>query len=208
MYDVGYRPSDHLPYLPPRRRQTEVLSDALQHRHPVAYDTFGWDLSHAAYAARRCDVAFRRLYQLLQKLQVDYAYRSAAQIFDTCVQRVALSTNSTAEATALLLDVTDCSEFKTAPSDVIKEYKDEWAYLQKLEETEGCSGWCTPGEPTIWTRQHYVLDLCSKAAGNVISGKVMRSAMQLLVIGLLEFIASLFMVNTISNAMRKRDIEW
>lgn len=143
-----------------------------------------------------------------KKLQVDNAYRSAAQIFDTCVQRVALSTNSTAEATAPLLDVTDCSEFQTAPSDVISEYKEPWAYLQKLEETEGCSGWCTPGEPTIWTRQHYVLDLCSKAAGNVISGKVQRAAMQLLVIGFLEFMASLLMVNTLSNAMRKRGIEW
>lgn len=142
-----------------------------------------------------------------QKLQVDNAYRSAAALFDTCVQRVATSTDSTVEATASLIGLEDCSEYQTATEDVAA-YSKEWAYLAELEETEACSGWCTPGSPSLWTRPHEVYDLCSHAAAGVMQGKALRSARRMLVLGMAQLSISVLLIAHVSNLMIKRNIGW
>jgi hypothetical protein len=141
------------------------------------------------------------------KLDLDDAYRSAAMIFDTCVQRVAISTNSTAELTAPLIDLQDCSEYQTSTTE-IDQYSTQWAYLETLERTEGCSGWCTPGEPALWSRDHYAMDLCSRAAGTIMQGKVKRAGSRLIVLGIFQLLISVFGMNTLNNMMVKRQIDW
>mmetsp|Transcript_31163 Transcript_31163/g.85380 ORF Transcript_31163/g.85380 Transcript_31163/m.85380 type:complete len:275 (+) Transcript_31163:114-938(+) len=141
-----------------------------------------------------------------EKYKLDLAYRSAAQTFDTCVQRVATSTSTTAEATAPLLDLSDCSEYKTSPEG--DDYSSQWAYLQKMEVNQVCSGWCTPGEPALWTRTHYAMDLCANAAAAELTGKVANLGRRLMLLGILELIASIYVVLTMQAVLKKTLTSW
>lgn len=141
------------------------------------------------------------------KLHVEMAYRSAAQIFDGCVQRVANSMNQTANHTVYAVDIEDCSEFMAMSPERVR-YQEEWQYLEDLEREEGCSGWCTPGEPTLFVRQHYTSDLCAYAAAQVMGGKVARMGTNLVLAGAVELFFSMFLMSTIGSYMEKNGDEW
>lgn len=141
------------------------------------------------------------------KLDMDNAYRSAAALWYSCLERVATSTNSTVEAAADLIVLEDCSEYTTA-TESIQSYSRQWAYLATLEHTEECSGWCTPGQAALWTRSHEPRDLCSKAAAAVMTGKVKNLARRLDVVGGVQIAISVWGVYIMSNTMISRGIDW
>jgi len=141
------------------------------------------------------------------KLELDLAYRSAATIFDTCVQRVASSTNSTAIATAMLIDINDCSEYAAQTPERVR-YAEQWNYLQQMEHLSDCSGWCTPGEPALWNMIHYSGDSCSKVAGRAMKGKVTHDCQNLIKLGAVLVLVALMYLRQIDLSMEKYGIDW
>lgn len=140
------------------------------------------------------------------KFELENAYRSAATIFDTCVERVAAYTNSSLDATFFLIDLPDCAEYQAALG--TSEYTRQWAYLQQLEANQACSGWCTPGEPGLWTRTHSTLDLCASAAGAQMRGKIQRLGQRMTVLGVVQLFFSMWGMNCIHVVMKTMDVPW
>merc|ERR1719221_524405 len=53
-------------------------------------------------------------------------------------------------------------------------------YLQSLEESHHCAGWCEPAPEPLWLPQQSAgtKDSCSVAAGEILHGQVLRVAGQ------------------------------
>lgn len=141
-----------------------------------------------------------------RKVEVENAYRSALELFDSCVTRVAQATESTVQVTAPLIDLTDCAEYKSSKD--FQLYGREWAYLQALEDTQFCSGWCTPGSPALWSRNHDVMDLCSNTASIVLQGKVKRLAVRMVALGAAALVVSIYAIFSLQEFMTKQGINW
>lgn len=58
---------------------------------------------------------------------------------------------------------------------------DNWEYLQFLEVNYGCTGFCSSGQPALWTRQSTPRDACSRSVAVVFRAKQMRIGLQLIV---------------------------
>lgn len=69
----------------------------------------------------------------------------------------------------------ECTEYPAA----YLSHRGTWSYLRSLEETFGCSGWCTLANP-LFTFQAPD-DTCSQAAAQVFSTKIQRVARQVIV---------------------------
>jgi hypothetical protein len=141
-----------------------------------------------------------------QKFEVEMAYRRALEIFDACVTRVASATKASVKETAPLLDLTDCAEYKSAGE--FSKYGREWVYLEALETSQFCSGWCTPGSPALWSRTHDTLDLCASVSGIALQEKVGLLGGRMLVLGFAIFIACLIAIFYMGETMTKNGFVW
>lgn len=141
-----------------------------------------------------------------RKFEVETAYRKALEIFDSCVTRVAVATKASVKETAPLLDLTDCAEYKSAGE--FSKYGREWVYLEALEKSQFCSGWCTPGSPALWTRNHDTLDLCASVSGIVLQEKVGLLVGRMLVLGVAIGLACLFAIFYIGETINKHGFVW
>eukprot|EP00928_Gymnodinium_smaydae_P057769 TRINITY_DN40996_c0_g1_i1.p1 TRINITY_DN40996_c0_g1~~TRINITY_DN40996_c0_g1_i1.p1 ORF type:complete len:288 (+),score=45.89 TRINITY_DN40996_c0_g1_i1:88-951(+) len=134
------------------------------------------------------------------------AYRTAAQAFQGCATRVASVTNASMQATLPLIDLQDCSEYSSSAG--ARKHGARWLYLSKLETTQACSGWCSPGSPSLWTRSHKVMDLCSTVAGTQLVGKIRGLAQQMLTCGVFQLFISLLIIWFANDQSRKMGADW
>jgi hypothetical protein len=137
-----------------------------------------------------------------RKYELDAAWRSAAGIYEVCLQRVATATNATTEATAALVSLGDCSEYKMR-SPERDLYAKQWNYLEHLENSQACTGWCTPGERGLWSTAHRAMDLCSRAAGQKLDGEIKKLALRMIALGIVAFIVSIYALGVMQNVLSR-----
>lgn len=104
------------------------------------------------------------------KARLENSWQRAHDLIQECDERITNITGaSIAETKRIQAHVYyhDCPAY----SDALKTYRKEWEYLQHLEKTYTCGGWCTQSEP-LWhsalnprSRQKKLQDSCSRAVG-------------------------------------------
>lgn len=142
-----------------------------------------------------------------EKYELDEAWKAAAAIFDQCVTRVATVTQALENETAPLIKLTDCAEYK-ASLDLIGKYGSKWAYLQHLEEHDACTGWCTPGEGALFVTSHQGRDLCVRVAGSALAGEAVRLGWQLIILGILELLISIWAMGKMQALLKAAGQVW
>lgn len=130
----------------------------------------------AAYFASRlhnkeCGTSFPAKHQL------QLAWLAAEKIHDQCVSaRADLSGILTDKQVELVMPVSHCPGYEEG----LAEWGSEWAYLEALEGSHHCAGWCEFSPRPLWrvfmVRKPH--DRCSLAASGVLDGLVYRTASQ------------------------------
>lgn len=137
---------------------------------------------------------------------LEVAYREAYRVFDTCANRVANQTGSTLADTVPKIDILDCKEY--IADSVAVQYASQWAYLGAVETSQACTGWCTPGSPALWSRHHVYSDICSYAVYEQLWSKVGRLARHMIVCGIVQLVASVLCLHSLSLAMYTMGVAW
>lgn len=133
-----------------------------------------------------------------QKYKIEQAYRNASSFYNDCLSAAAKNQSSTVEAVRKSIVISQCPGYNPEESD----YATEWAYLQGLEETENCAGWCFDGQGALWTHNPKSWDSCASAAGMTMKSKVSRNATRLMWNGLIGFVVACTLVFLINEALR------
>jgi len=123
-----------------------------------------------------------------QKYYIEQAYKAASVFFHECLASEAKNKSATVEAVKKDMVISMCPGYNPTAHG----YPREWAYLQSLEQSEQCSGWCFVGEGALWTHNPLSWDSCSAASGMTMKHTVARNAQRMVVNGLFGFfVASL-----------------
>jgi hypothetical protein len=137
-----------------------------------------------------------------EKYQIEQGYRSAETFWQNCLPGAAIERDMTEEELAKILSITECYGYESAKE--ASGFAKQWNYLEQLEETEKCSGWCKPGEHALWSSNPIGWDSCAAAAGLSMQEKVSRNAFRMMVNGVFGFLIaalSIFVINEwIQNA--------
>lgn len=123
-----------------------------------------------------------------EKFEIELGYRSAVTFYDECVLTQAINRSMTEEDIRKDLVIEACPHYKE--SRVASGYERQWDYLKQLELSQKCSGWCSPGETSIWTRNPAGWDGCSTAAGQKLKDTVARNALRMMMNGLIGFLCA------------------
>jgi len=140
------------------------------------------------------------------KYDLEAAYKEASRLFDLCVERVAHENHASSEATRAFIGVGDCVEYQDALK--TSSFAPQWWYLEELETSQVCSGWCTSGDPALWSRTHFVSETCSRTAALVLETKVNRTANHMLFTGMLNFLIFIAAIACMQEVMIKRHGNW
>lgn len=117
------------------------------------------------------------------KLLVEQAYKEALTVYTKCVNDKAKNTSKKVEVVKKETVITQCPDYNPQDSG----YAKEWEYLQGLEKTQACSGWCFDGEAALWTHNPLDWDSCSLAAAQNIHEEVVRNAWRMVVNAVIGF---------------------
>lgn len=117
-----------------------------------------------------------------KKAHLQQAWENALQLHSACVDYQVNVTGAPREDVETMTQVSRCPGY-------VKSYRlwaKEWDYLQKLEEREDCSGWCSVHAP-LWTvsprdsRQSWMpRESCTQVAASILKAKVFRTSEQVI----------------------------
>jgi len=109
------------------------------------------------------------------KVHLEAAWQAANNLYDGCMARQANLTGAPINELKEVTRLKNCVDYETG----MVEWGTEWDYLEHLETTQRCAGWCTLQRP-LWhpfvTSEPH--DRCSLAAAQMMTTKVQRTALQ------------------------------
>lgn len=116
-------------------------------------------------------------YNFPAKMHVEEAWRAAAELKRQCVAARAAETPEATEAEVeLMIPVKQCPGYEEG----LARWESEWTYLEALEGTERCAGWCEPASRPLWRvfLNENPKDRCSLVAADIFGGQVLRVCSQ------------------------------
>lgn len=140
------------------------------------------------------------------KYRIEEAYRSARDLYDTCVSRFAEESGLSVHAAAERHTIEDCPDYRNSPESAT--FWREWEYLRHLETSQECAGWCYEEEVALWTSNAQPKDVCSKDAGVIIDGKVRRNAARMFYTSLLDLLVSVVAISLIQEVFNVYNLDW
>mmetsp|Transcript_64544 Transcript_64544/g.138381 ORF Transcript_64544/g.138381 Transcript_64544/m.138381 type:complete len:276 (-) Transcript_64544:72-899(-) len=143
------------------------------------------------------------------KRYMENAYLAAVPIYENCTARKAAAHNTTVQDVQRHLLLTNCEEYTAIMAEGTGPYVSQWAYLEKIVDTEECSGWCTKVDHPLWTHAR-ADDMvpCTAAASSVLRSKARRIANRMFVTGLLDLFISTVVLMAVQEWLLKRGISW
>mmetsp|Transcript_49628 Transcript_49628/g.118158 ORF Transcript_49628/g.118158 Transcript_49628/m.118158 type:complete len:268 (-) Transcript_49628:56-859(-) len=102
-----------------------------------------------------------------QKWGLEEAYRTAHDLYQTCVSDMSSSGLSARS-------IEDCAEYQHVSGDLV-QYIARWKYLKHLETEEGCAGFCFAGEPALWSPGAQNPEICAAVVAGALQDKGLRS---------------------------------
>mmetsp|Transcript_112628 Transcript_112628/g.342813 ORF Transcript_112628/g.342813 Transcript_112628/m.342813 type:complete len:303 (-) Transcript_112628:47-955(-) len=125
------------------------------------------------------------------KARLERAWQEARQILDACVERQANLTGAPGAEVERVTSLRLCPGYAKGQA----RWAREWGYLEALEATQRCAGWCSAERP-LWRTflGEAPHDRCSLVAAEMLGGEVHRTARQVVVYCAfaLLFLGSLF----------------
>lgn len=116
------------------------------------------------------------------KMRLEAAWQTASDLRDACIERKMNITGAPQAEIDLITKFDECPGY----AEGLKQWNGEWTYLQALERTEHCAGWCIPSKP-LWVLADNdeqpvgVRDRCSLAAAYSLDSVVRRTSTQIVV---------------------------
>lgn len=109
------------------------------------------------------------------KVRVEQAWQEANKIFDSCVEFHRNLSHAPLRELRLVTEVQNCAGYEVGA----RSWGGEWAYLEELERSQRCAGWCTVERP-LWHNMvdYKPRDRCSAVAADILRGEVYRTARQ------------------------------
>lgn len=138
------------------------------------------------------------------KYHIQEAYIAARSIYNECIQDVIASSNQTMMQAQMSHTLEDCPNYKPAESNFFLE----WQYLELLEKTQDCRGWCYEEDASLWVVNTRPRDTCSKEVGMVTQGTIAMAINFVLFNGGLGAIASLGAVYAYEHIFQVYGIDW
>jgi len=136
-----------------------------------------------------------------EKFQIEQAYKAASTFYDDCLAAEAKNKTLTVEAVRQDTVISQCPGYNPVASG----FPREWSYLQALEETEHCSGWCFDGEGALWTHNPTSWDSCSSSAGMTMKNMVSRNAGRMMTNGIIGFILAAVVIFAMNEWITRTD---
>lgn len=125
------------------------------------------------------------------KVRLEEAWQAASRMFDECVHLQMNQTGAPLRELQQVTSVSRCIGYEVGRAD----WAMEWDYLEELESSQRCAGWCTVQAP-LWHNMvdYKPHDRCSLVAAEMMGGEVYRTARQLVFycFSALGFLAILF----------------
>lgn len=122
--------------------------------------TQGWELQNMAtlLGSNECAAS-------VGKAKLETAWMAAEMYLDACVTQLANVTGVGYDEMAWTTPMQSCPGYH----DAHHQYDREWTYLERMEKTQFCGGWCSP-RPPLWMAEVEFQDSCSLAASQSFSG--------------------------------------
>lgn len=139
---------------------------------------------------------------LKEKRALQRSWEEAYDVFDKCITETAAQRNLTTAYLAENYRLQDCTEY---PEHYAKHSK-HWGYLRMLEETQYCSGFCTPGAH-LWSKSPSK-DSCSVAISSIFTNLVHAHSVQVLFISLITLGATFAIFIAVGPILRENGIDW
>lgn len=149
-------------------------------------------------ADRDCD-AFQGKRDLQNSWEVAY------YIYESCLNQTNVVSGYTRAQLQKNFRLDDCEDYSMI-SDEYQAYKYDWLYLEHLEKSLACSGWCYPGQQ-LWSKQT-VKDDCSSSVSNSFYYFVRARSMQILLTMTFTLIILAAGVVCISEPMKEAGFDW
>jgi len=131
-----------------------------------------------------------------EKFHIEQAYKAASSFYDDCLNAEAKNRSATVEVVKRDMVISQCPGYDPKASG----FPREWLYLQSLEQTEHCAGWCFVGEGALWTHNPLSWDSCSAASGMTMKHTVARNAQRMVVNGLFGFFVASLIIFGLNEA--------
>mmetsp|Transcript_100181 Transcript_100181/g.188771 ORF Transcript_100181/g.188771 Transcript_100181/m.188771 type:complete len:268 (+) Transcript_100181:147-950(+) len=126
------------------------------------------------------------------KAQIQASWEAAGVFFDNCTKTLADGQGVSVEETRLVTPMYTCPGYQ---KEALKYGKD-WVYIQGLEETYRCGGWCFPDKP-LWYFSATAMDSCSLVSGRAMQRSISSLGMMVAVYACVVMLSvSCFLVMT------------
>lgn len=141
------------------------------------------------------------------KFRIEQAYKQANSFYNDCLNAEAKNRSTTVEVVRKDTLISQCPDYNPKASG----YEREWMYLQSLENTENCAGWCFVGEGALWTHNPLQWDSCAAAAGTTMKNTVAANAARMMETGIIGFgiaVLLIFLINEWMMNSTDPDFQW
>jgi len=135
------------------------------------------------------------------KHATEMQFQNAKLYYANCVNEISNQTGVSIPAAVSLYRITDCMNYNYQV-----KHNPDWPYLQRLEETFRCGGWCSPGQP-LWTFQ-FTKDSCSRAVADTLRYKVKWSMLQVVVYSLVTLGLACTILLVLPSLLQQQGFEW
>jgi len=125
------------------------------------------------------------------KVRLEQAWQEANLLFDSCIARQANLTGAPIKELHEVTRLRNCLGYETG----MVTWGVEWDYLENLETSQRCAGWCELRHP-LWGPflSYQPHDRCSMAAAQMMTTQVQRTALQASIycMAILVFVGTVF----------------
>jgi len=137
------------------------------------------------------------------KRMLQRSWDAAETLFEDCLSTtVAANPDLTVPQLKDHFRIQDCEEYGRAHH----EHSRDWDYLQYLEVSHGCTGWCSPGQQ-LWSRVPHKDD-CSTVVSVVYAFKIEEHAKQVCIIMFSTLVITAIGLIIVGPMIRARGFSW
>jgi hypothetical protein len=141
------------------------------------------------------------------KFLLSQAYKTAETFYDDCITKMASNSSLSEDQLRKETVISQCPDYDPKKSGFAKE----WKYLEDLETTEFCSGWCHNDEKALWSQNSVTWSSCSLAAAESMKTSVVRNTYRMMMNGLLGFViagAAIILVTEFVSRSEDPSLQW
>jgi len=136
-----------------------------------------------------------------EKREMQNQWELARTYYANCMDQMAKEEKIPFASAVADLRIQDCPNYAN-----ISAVHPDWAYLESMETTQFCGGWCT-ASPPLWTKTK-VQDACAPVVSEIINDKIVWSLKQVCVYAVFALLVTAALLITLPALLQKYGIQW